>query len=108
MSHMSIVGGPPPIHSRMHALWFRLSAAAFARSECPSASATPASAEAPATCSIKCRRVMPRGVRMREHGPSIDELASTMRVASTSFEPRPICSDSSNRARDSQLLNAPK
>ncbi len=61
-SQMSIVLGPPPIHSMMQALCFFFISAAFACSVLVKPMAGRAIAEAPARCCMKCRRLMPEGV----------------------------------------------
>src|SRR5205085_12440343 len=60
-SHMSIVDGPPPIHSMMAALcrFFRLSE--LAAMALVNEIAGSANADAPAMCCRKCRRLMPAG-----------------------------------------------
>src|SRR5690348_15622310 len=62
-SQMSIVEGPPLIHSRMADLRFFLISAACVRSVWPSENAEAAIAEEPARWLRKWRRDMPEGVR---------------------------------------------
>src|SRR5690606_13473169 len=62
-SHRSIVDGPPPIHSRIADLRFWRSWSALAAIACPNENADDAIAAEPARCMLKCRRVIPAGVR---------------------------------------------
>src|SRR5262249_37094045 len=64
-SHMSIVAGPPPIHSMMHDLWRRRMSVALASTELVNDMAGTTMAEAPATCVMKWRRVIPSGTRRK-------------------------------------------
>jgi hypothetical protein len=61
-SQMSIVEGPPLIHSRIADLWFFLSSAACVRRLWPSVRAGMVRADAPARWLRKWRRDMPVGV----------------------------------------------
>src|SRR4051812_21332224 len=61
-SQMSIVEGPPLIHSRMADFLFRFSVSALAIRLLPSVRAGIVRAEAPAMCDMKWRRLMPEGV----------------------------------------------
>src|SRR5262245_61174351 len=61
-SQMSIVEGPPLIHSKIADLWFFFSSAACVRRLCPRVKAGIVRADAPARWLRKWRRVMPEGV----------------------------------------------
>ena len=59
---MSIVGGPPLIHSRMQAFWFFFISSACART-CWMKFRAGSVATLVAMCCIKCRRFMPKAWR---------------------------------------------
>ena len=61
-SHKSIVGGPPPIHSKIADLRFFFIVSAFATIALPINVDAPTTADEPAKWFMKCRRVMPAGV----------------------------------------------
>ena len=67
-SQMSIVAGPPPIHSMMADLCRFFMSVALASSVLVNDMAGTARADAPAKCVMKCRRVIPAGTMKQTHG----------------------------------------
>src|SRR5688500_10171273 len=61
-SQMSMVDGPPLIHSKIAALRFRFRSAAWVRKLLVSERTGIVMAEAPARCDRKCRRDIPDGI----------------------------------------------